>query len=193
MYFFRNDGHDGHFGAVAMVATSQVPESIWNVTSLKSGVLFAAKYLVLRTLVWKSSNIPFGYVWRLRLHFLRYIEFKKIWWALMSDFFLFVKWLSGILESQLRLCRPCVRGAAGAAEVCAELHCCSAERLSLWAAMHSLLWPCSLVVPPQGMGGTVVAWPRAFSPVVVARFQSASLQVCWRWESYTESGCADTP
>lgn len=77
------------------------------------------------------------------------------------------------------LCCPCVRGAAGAAEVCAELHCCSAERLSLWAAMQSvgLLWPCPLVVPPQGMSGTVVAGPRAFSPVVVARFQSASLQV----------------
>lgn len=99
-------------------------------------------------------------------------------------FLRFVKWLWGILESHLCLCCPCVRGAAGAAEVCAELHCCSAERLSLWAAMHGLLWPCPLVVPPQGMGGTVVAWPRAFSPLVVARFQSASLQVCWRWESY---------
>lgn len=47
------------------------------------------------------------------------------------------------------------------------LHCCSAEHLCPLGS-HSecvgLLWPCPLVVPPQGVGGTAVAQTELFHP-----------------------------
>lgn len=61
-----------------------------------------------------------------------------------------------------------MRGAAGAVEVYAELHCCGAQHLcppgSYVEQAIGLLWPCPLVVPPQGVGGTAVAQTELFHP-----------------------------